>query len=126
MISGLGLTGVSVLGGSTGFAAQEKPEPMTRQKLEDPKAKYLKPPFKEQSQPWPSLASKMDPRRELRDSPGLRRCGRFRSAMSEQIPLTEASRARDFDEVARPEQGRCAREPAHADASGMTYIPAKE
>jgi NAD(P)-dependent dehydrogenase (short-subunit alcohol dehydrogenase family) len=31
-------------------------------KLEDPKTKYPKPPFKEQSQPWPGLASKMDPR----------------------------------------------------------------
>ena len=34
---------------------------MTTKKLEDPKAKYPKPPFKEQSQPWPGLASKMDP-----------------------------------------------------------------
>lgn len=30
--------------------------------LEDPTAKYPKPPFKEQNQPWPALASKMDPR----------------------------------------------------------------
>lgn len=30
--------------------------------LEDPTKKYYKPPFKEQSQPWPGLASKMDPR----------------------------------------------------------------
>lgn len=30
--------------------------------LEDPTAKYPKPPFKEQSQPWPGLASKMEPR----------------------------------------------------------------
>src|SRR5205807_1165094 len=28
----------------------------------DPTMKYSKPPFKEQSQPWPGLASKMDPR----------------------------------------------------------------
>jgi NAD(P)-dependent dehydrogenase (short-subunit alcohol dehydrogenase family) len=35
---------------------------MTTQKLEDPKTKYPKPPFKEQSQPWPGLAGKMDPR----------------------------------------------------------------
>ena len=34
---------------------------MTTKKLEDPKAKYPNPPFKEQSQPWPGLASKMDP-----------------------------------------------------------------
>ncbi|AOM79650.1 SDR family oxidoreductase [Pedobacter steynii] len=30
--------------------------------LEDPTTKYAKPPFKEQKQPWPGLASKMDPR----------------------------------------------------------------
>ena len=29
--------------------------------LENPVTKYPKPPFKEQSQPWPGLASKMDP-----------------------------------------------------------------
>jgi NAD(P)-dependent dehydrogenase (short-subunit alcohol dehydrogenase family) len=30
--------------------------------LEDPTSKYPKPPFKSQSQPWPGLVSKMDPR----------------------------------------------------------------
>lgn len=30
--------------------------------LEDPTRKYPKPPFKEQPQPWPGLASKMDPK----------------------------------------------------------------
>src|ERR1700750_126721 len=30
--------------------------------LEDPTTKYPKPPFEEQSQPWPGLAGKMDPR----------------------------------------------------------------
>lgn len=30
--------------------------------LEDPTTKYPRPPFKEQSQPWPGLVSKMDPR----------------------------------------------------------------
>src|ERR1700709_877441 len=29
--------------------------------LENPTTKYPKPPFKSQSQPWPGLASKMDP-----------------------------------------------------------------
>src|SRR5271154_243879 len=33
-----------------------------RHPLEDPKGKYPKPPFKKQSQPWPGLASKMEPR----------------------------------------------------------------
>ncbi|WP_317040440.1 SDR family oxidoreductase [Hymenobacter coccineus] len=30
--------------------------------MQDPTTKYPKPPFKEQSQPWPGLASQMDPR----------------------------------------------------------------
>jgi NAD(P)-dependent dehydrogenase (short-subunit alcohol dehydrogenase family) len=34
----------------------------TKKELEDPTTKYPKPPFKSQSQPWPGLASKMDPR----------------------------------------------------------------
>lgn len=32
------------------------------EELQDPTAKYPKPPFNGQSQPWPGLASKMDPR----------------------------------------------------------------
>lgn len=32
------------------------------QQLQDPTTKYPKPPFKAQSQPWPGLAGKMDPR----------------------------------------------------------------
>ncbi len=34
----------------------------TAQKLEDPTKKYPKPPFSGQSQPWPGLAGKMEPR----------------------------------------------------------------
>ena len=30
--------------------------------LEDPTTKYPRPPFKEQSQPWPGLAGRMEPR----------------------------------------------------------------
>ena len=30
--------------------------------LQDPTGKYPKPPFQRQSQPWPGLAGKMDPR----------------------------------------------------------------
>jgi hypothetical protein len=61
MISSLGAAGMAALGGSNLFGAQEGNELMTTHKLEDPKNKYPKPPFKEQSQPWPGLASKMDP-----------------------------------------------------------------
>ena len=35
--------------------------PATAQPLQDPTTKYPKPPFNGQSQPWPGLASKMDP-----------------------------------------------------------------
>jgi hypothetical protein len=34
----------------------------TAGKLEDPTTKYPKPPFKGQSQPWPGLAGKMEPK----------------------------------------------------------------
>lgn len=43
------------------LAAQSTSEP-TAQPLADPRTKYPQPPFKEQPQPWPGLASKMDPR----------------------------------------------------------------
>src|SRR5438094_4637429 len=62
MISGLGTAGIAALGGSRTFATQERQEPMTTQPVEDPKTKYPRPPFKSQSQPWPGLSSKMDPR----------------------------------------------------------------
>ena len=35
---------------------------MDEQGLQNPADKYPKPPFKKQSQPWPGLASKMEPR----------------------------------------------------------------
>jgi hypothetical protein len=35
--------------------------PMSQPELQNPVEKYPKPPFKRQSQPWPGLASKMDP-----------------------------------------------------------------
>ncbi len=35
---------------------------MSGQELQNPTEKYPKPPFKKQSQPWPGLASEMDPR----------------------------------------------------------------
>jgi len=35
---------------------------MSEQALENPAHKYPRPPYKKQSQPWPGLASKMDPR----------------------------------------------------------------
>lgn len=35
---------------------------VTAQPMQDPPSKYPKPPFKRQSQPWPGLAGKMDPK----------------------------------------------------------------
>src|SRR4051812_43802223 len=60
-IIGIG-AGVAGLTARTSFSAQAKEESMTPQKLEDPTTKYPKPPFKSQEQPWPGLASKMEPR----------------------------------------------------------------
>jgi hypothetical protein len=37
-------------------------EPMANEGLQNPADKYPKPPYKKQSQPWPGLGSKMDPR----------------------------------------------------------------
>jgi hypothetical protein len=31
-------------------------------KIDDPRSKYPKPPFREQTQSWPGLATKMDPK----------------------------------------------------------------
>src|SRR5215216_6551519 len=61
-IAGIGAAGIAAFGGERVLGAQGKEEPMAAKKLEDPTTKYPKPPFKEQSQAWPGLASKMDPR----------------------------------------------------------------
>src|SRR5438477_3366142 len=57
-----GAAGIGAFAGTRVFGAQSKQEPMTTEQLQDPKTKYPKPPFKEQSQPWPGLASEMEPR----------------------------------------------------------------
>jgi len=41
-------------------ASMSRPN-VTNQALTNPTDKYPKPPYKQQSQPWPGLASKMDP-----------------------------------------------------------------
>ncbi|KAA3438718.1 SDR family oxidoreductase [Rufibacter hautae] len=57
--AGLALATVGPVLSASAFplAAEEAPY-----KMEDPTTKYPKPPFKGQSQPWPGLASQMDPR----------------------------------------------------------------
>jgi hypothetical protein len=51
------------------FAQSSKDEPLSKKSetsapegLQDPRSKYPKPPFRRQEQPWPGLASRMDPR----------------------------------------------------------------
>jgi NAD(P)-dependent dehydrogenase (short-subunit alcohol dehydrogenase family) len=54
----LGLAG-SAVAGSPAAARSEAP---VAEGLQDPKTKYPQPPFQKQSQPWPGLAGKMEPR----------------------------------------------------------------
>ena len=62
-ISELG-TGLAAVAVPQIFAAEEMSQPKSSfaGRLQDPASKYPKPPFDAQSQPWPGLASKMDPR----------------------------------------------------------------
>ncbi|HEX4488646.1 MAG TPA: SDR family oxidoreductase [Terriglobales bacterium] len=55
--AGIGLAAAALPMASAGAASASE-----SQELQDPTGKYPKPPFKPQSQPWPGLASKMDPR----------------------------------------------------------------
>ena len=61
----VGLGMAAAAGGSA--LAHQKDEPGNRPRaseptMQDPRTQYPKPPFKPQTQPWPGLASKMDPR----------------------------------------------------------------
>jgi short chain dehydrogenase len=47
---------------------QSSPAPNEEGDLRDPRDKYPRPPFKRQSQPWPGLASQMDPRPDHGDT----------------------------------------------------------
>jgi len=55
----LGLTSVIM---SPALASGDQGHNTTLKEMEDPANKYPKPPFKSQSQPWPGLAGKMEPR----------------------------------------------------------------
>lgn len=62
VIGGIG-TGLVTLAGVPAFAqTTSQLSPSTAQPMQDPASKYPKPPFKRQSQPWPGLASKMEPK----------------------------------------------------------------
>jgi NAD(P)-dependent dehydrogenase (short-subunit alcohol dehydrogenase family) len=59
----VGGAGMAVAGVAASRAAiVQGNEAMNEQQLQNPVDKYPKPPFKKQSQPWPGLAGKMDPR----------------------------------------------------------------
>jgi hypothetical protein len=59
VIGGLGM-GMIAASGALGDSTLRGAD--TTEPLQDPTTKYPKPPFKRQSQPWPGLASKMEPR----------------------------------------------------------------
>jgi len=61
VIGGIGAGLVTLAVPVMGAAENGKARP-SYLKLEDPLTKYPKPPFKSQSQPWPGLAGKMEPR----------------------------------------------------------------
>ena len=60
LVSGIG-AGIATAAASPAMA-QNAPGASTAQPVSDPTSKYPKPPFRQQDQPWPGLASKMDPR----------------------------------------------------------------
>ena len=64
IVSGLGagLATVAAAATTPAFSQRTPGGGSTAQPLEDPTTKYPRPPFKEQPQPWPGLAGKMDPR----------------------------------------------------------------
>jgi hypothetical protein len=62
VISGIGATiALAAIAPVSGMAENEGKVNARPQGLEDPTTKYVRPPFKGQSQPWPGLCSKMDP-----------------------------------------------------------------
>jgi NAD(P)-dependent dehydrogenase (short-subunit alcohol dehydrogenase family) len=62
------LVGMSVAAAAAAPSLSQQKSPNTNSPssseptMEDPRTKYPKPPFKQQTQPWPGLASKMDPK----------------------------------------------------------------
>jgi NAD(P)-dependent dehydrogenase (short-subunit alcohol dehydrogenase family) len=58
----VGAAGATLAAASLTPSAAKGDEQMGEQEIRDPTTKYPKPPFNKQSQPWPGLASKMDPR----------------------------------------------------------------
>src|SRR6195952_594333 len=61
VVGGLGAGSLAVIQ-RPAFSQPISPTPQPVQIMQDPVTKYPKPPFKRQSQPWPGLASKMEPK----------------------------------------------------------------
>ncbi len=61
LVSGIG-AGLATAAVTPAFAQTSNTAASTAQPVQDPTTKYPKPPYPGQSQPWPGLASKMNPR----------------------------------------------------------------
>ena len=61
IVGGAGL-GLAAIAAAVPAAAQAPPAAAAPKPLQDPTTKYPRPPYPRQSQPWPGLAGKMDPR----------------------------------------------------------------
>jgi NAD(P)-dependent dehydrogenase (short-subunit alcohol dehydrogenase family) len=61
VVGGVGI-GIAAAAVASPGLAQAAPSAATAQPMQDPGSKYPKPPFNKQSQPWPGLAGKMDPK----------------------------------------------------------------
>ncbi len=58
----VGTAGLGLAAAVTSITPSAAQSPPPAQPLTDPTTKFPRPPYKKQSQPWPGLASKMDPR----------------------------------------------------------------
>jgi NAD(P)-dependent dehydrogenase (short-subunit alcohol dehydrogenase family) len=62
IIGGIGLAAVAAASPGLAQTGQTAQAPIKAQPLQDPTTKYPRPPYPKQSQPWPGLAGKMNPR----------------------------------------------------------------
>lgn len=64
VLKGLGAAGLTAMAVTPSFAEEQNSnhKNFSPMDLQDPTTKYPRPPFEEQTQPWPGLASKMNPR----------------------------------------------------------------
>ena len=58
----VGVVGTGLAAAAAGAAQAQEPSAAAQQPLTDPIGKFPAPPFKRQSQPWPGLAGRMDPK----------------------------------------------------------------